>query len=106
MPFFIYLCIIFMVINMKKNEYITYISEKHKIPFTLVQTITDEFINVLIEEIVNNDEVSITNLGTFTKTKITPVNQFSPIDGSKVKNDTYYRLSFKSSKNLINKMRK
>ena len=66
--------------------------------------ISDEFIEELTDELKENDKVSISNFGTFTKTLIKAKNQFSPIDGSEL-NNSYYRITFTCSKDLINKLK-
>ena len=64
----------------------------------------NEFIEELTDELKENDKVSISNFGTFTKTLIKAKNQFSPIDGSEL-NNSYYRITFTCSKDLINKLK-
>ncbi len=91
---------------MLKKEYSKKISEKLGVPQILVNSIVDEFINELSETLSNKDKVCITNFGTFQKSYIQAKNQFSPIDGSKAKTNSYYRISFVCSKELIKKLKK
>lgn len=89
---------------MKKKEYVKKIGDKLDINYNIVSKCIDEFIEKLTDELKENDKVSISNFGTFTKTLIKAKNQFSPIDGSEL-NNSYYRITFTCSKDLINKLK-
>ena len=89
---------------MKKKEYVKKIGGKLDINYNIVSKCIDEFIEELTDELKENDKVSISNFGTFTKTLIKAKNQFSPIDGSEL-NNSYYRITFTCSKDLINKLK-
>ena len=89
---------------MKKKEYVKKIGDKLDINYNIVSKCIDEFIEELTDELKENDKVSISNFGTFTKTLIKARNQFSPIDGSEL-NNSYYRITFTCSKDLINKLK-
>lgn len=89
---------------MKKKEYVKKIGDKLDINYNIVSKCIDEFIEELTDELKENDKVSISNFGTFTKTLIKAKNQFSPIDGSEL-NNSYYRITFTCSKDLINKLK-
>lgn len=89
---------------MKKKEYVKKIGDKLDINYNIVSKCIDEFIEELTNELKENDKVSISNFGTFTKTLIKAKNQFSPIDGSEL-NNSYYRITFTCSKDLINKLK-
>lgn len=89
---------------MKKKEYVKKIGNKLDINYNIVSKCIDEFIEELTDELKENDKVSISNFGTFTKTLIKAKNQFSPIDGSEL-NNSYYRITFTCSKDLINKLK-
>lgn len=89
---------------MKKKEYVKKIGDKLDINYNIVSMCIDEFLAELTNELKENDKVSISNFGTFTKTLIKAKNQFSPIDGSEL-NNSYYRITFTCSKDLINKLK-
>lgn len=91
---------------MEKKEYLKLISNKYGYSMKEVDEIIDEYLDILADKIVNNDKVSITNLGTFQKTLIKPKVIFSPIDGSTLEAKSYYRLTFTCSKQLLNKLKK
>lgn len=91
---------------MLKKEYSKKISGKLGVPQYIVNYIIDEFFNEVSEALANNDKVCITNFGTFKKTFIQAKNQFSPIDGSKAKTNSYYRISFVCSNELLKKLKK
>lgn len=91
---------------MIKKEYTKKISEKLNVPIYVVQNVIDMFIEELSNEISNNDKVNIGSFGTFQKTLIKAKNQFSPIDGSTLSNNSYYRITFTCSKELIKRLKK
>ena len=92
------------MIELIKKDYAKKIGDKLNINYNVVSKCIDEFLEELVNEICDNDKVSISNFGTFTKTLIKAKNQFSPIDGSSL-NNSYYRLTFTCSKELINKLK-
>lgn len=69
-----------------------------------VNQIIEKFINIIVSEIQVKEKVNITNFGTFKKTKSKAFEYFSPIDGSKVKTEGIFRISFSSSKELLKKV--
>lgn len=91
---------------MKKSEYITKISQKLNLTKKNVIEVTDAFIEELILSLINNDSISITNLGTFNKTTSKPHSYFSPVDGKKMYTEGITRISFSMSKTLKNKVSK
>ena len=91
---------------MIKKEYAKKIGDKLGLNYNMVSNIIDAFIEELSDEIINNDKTSITNFGTFQKKLISPKNQFSPVDGSKLNVSSYYRLSFTCSNELLTKLKK
>ena len=91
---------------MEKKEYLKTISNKYGYSMKMIDEIIDEYLTILADKIVEEDKVTITNLGTFQKTLIKPKVMFSPIDGSTLETKHYYRLTFTCSKQLLNKLKK
>jgi len=89
---------------MVKKDYVKKIGDKLGLNYNVVLKCIDEFIDEIANEMCENDKVSISNFGTFTKTLIKAKNQFSPIDGREL-NNSYYRITFTCSKELINRLR-
>ncbi len=85
-----------------KKSIIKEISRKTEITQNDVQKVLETFTELLIDEIKNCDTVKLLNIGTITKTKIFPKNQFSPIDGSTLNTKSYYRITFSASSTLRN----
>ena len=90
---------------MKKEEYVSEISEKLNLPKKEVNDVVDSYLELLSKKIVENDQVVITNLGSFQKTLIKPKAIYSPIDGSTLNAKSYYRITFTCSKQLIEKLK-
>ena len=88
-----------------KQELIKTIAKKTELTLIDVQKVLDCFTETIIDEIINNDDVKLLNIGSIHKTKIFPKNQFSPIDGSTLHTKSYYRLTFSSSTKLSNKLK-
>ena len=89
----------------KKEEYVSRISEKLNLPKKEVNDVIDSYLDILSEKIVSSDQVIITNFGSFQKTLIKPKAIYSPIDGSTLNAKSYYRISFTCSKQLIEKLK-
>ena len=90
---------------MKKEEYVNKISENLNLPKKEVNDVIDNYLDLLSQKIVDNDQVVITNFGSFQKTLIKPKAIYSPIDGSTLDAKSYYRISFTCSKQLIEKLK-
>ena len=91
---------------MKKQEYVTKISEKLNMTKKDVERVTDEFIKELTLSLANKDSVSITNFGTFRKTIVESYTYFSPINGEKKTKSGVVKVSFSLSKELSSKLSK
>lgn len=91
---------------MKKQEYVTKISEKLNMTKKDVEAVTDEFIRELSETLNIKDSVSITNFGTFKKTIVKSYSYFSPINGEKKVKENMVKVTFSLSKELSNKLSK
>ena len=89
---------------MKKQEYISKISNKLGISKKDVGLVIDSFLDELSNSLSKKDLVTITNVGTFRKEHVVAKNMFSPIDGSNLKND-YYRIHFSISSSLSKKIK-
>lgn len=89
---------------MKKQEYISKISNKLGISKKDVGLVIDSFLDELSDSLSKKDLVTITNVGTFRKEHVVAKNMFSPIDGSNLKND-YYRIHFSISSSLSKKIK-
>ena len=89
----------------KKEEYVSRISEKLNLPKKEVNDVIDSYLDILSEKIVSSDQVIITNFGSFQKTVIKPKAIYSPIDGSTLNAKSYYRISFTCSKQLIEQLK-
>ena len=90
---------------MKKEEYVSKISNELNMTKKDVALVIDAFIKELINNIELKDNITITNFGTFKKDHIKAKNMFSPIDGSNVRNE-YYRLHFSMSESLSKRLNK
>ncbi|MBO4667039.1 MAG: HU family DNA-binding protein [Bacilli bacterium] len=90
---------------MKKEEYVNTISEKLNLPKKEVNDVVDSYLELLSNKIVENDQVVITNFGSFQKTLIKPKAIYSPIDGSTLNTKSYYRITFTCSKQLIERLK-
>ena len=90
---------------MKKEEYVNEISEKLNLPKKEVNDVVDSYLELLSKKIVENDQVVITNFGSFQKTLIKPKAIYSPIDGSTLDAKSYYRITFTCSKQLIERLK-
>ncbi len=90
---------------MKKEDYLNKIHDITGYKKVEIEEIITSYLSLLEEDILNNEKVSITNLGTFQKKLITPSVMFSPIDGSTLKTKKYYRLTFSCGKNLSEKLK-
>ena len=90
---------------MKKEEYVNEISNKLNLSKKEVNDVIDNYLELLSEKIVKNDQVVITNFGSFQKTLIKPKAIYSPIDGSTLDAKSYYRITFTCSKQLIEKLK-
>lgn len=90
---------------MKKEEYVSKISNELNMTKKDVALVIDAFIKELINNIELKDSITITNFGTFKKDHIKAKNMFSPIDGSNVRNE-YYRLHFSMSESLSKRLNK
>lgn len=91
---------------MKKQEYVTKISQKLNLTKKNVAEVTDAFIEELSLSLINQESVSITNLGTFKKSKTKPYAYFSPVDGSNMYTEGITKISFSMSKDLNSKVNK
>lgn len=91
---------------MKKQEYITKISEKLHLTKKEVELVTDEFLNELALTLQKKDMVIITNFGTFKKNIIDSYEYFSPINGEKKVKEKVVKVTFSLSKELQNKLSK
>lgn len=91
---------------MKKQEYITKISEKLNLTKKEVEQVTDEFLNELIFNLKEKDTVIITNFGTFKKTIIDSYEYFSPINGEKKVKHGVVKVTFSLSKELSRRLSK
>lgn len=91
---------------MKKQEYITKISEKLHLTKKEVELVTDEFLNELASTLQKKDMVIITNFGTFKKNIIDSYEYFSPINGEKKVKEKVVKVTFSLSKELQNKLSK
>lgn len=91
---------------MKKQEYITKISEKLHLTKKEVELVTDEFLNELALTLQKKDMVIITNFGTFKKSIIDSYEYFSPINGEKKVKERVVKVTFSLSKELQNKLSK
>ena len=89
----------------KKEEYVSEISEKLNLPKKEVNDVIDSYLDLLSDSIVKKDQVVITNFGSFQKTLIKPKAIYSPIDGSTLDAKSYYRITFTCSKQLIEKLK-
>lgn len=89
---------------MEKKEYLQIISERLGFTKIEIDLIIDQYLDLLVEKLVNNDKVTITNVGMFQKTYIKPKAMFSPIDGQTINTKGYYRFTFTSSKKLLKKL--
>lgn len=89
---------------MKKQEYITRISEKLNLTKKEVELVTDEFLNELILTLQKKDIVTITNFGSFKKTIIDSYEYFSPINGEKKVKEKVVRVTFSLSKELSKRL--
>ena len=88
---------------MKKDVYVTKISQELGMTKKDVSKVIDAFISELSDTISAKDMVVITNFGTFKKEHVIAKNMFSPVDGSNIKND-YYRIHFSMSSHLSKKI--
>ncbi|MDD3170995.1 MAG: HU family DNA-binding protein [Bacilli bacterium] len=91
---------------MKKSIYVTKISQELNMTKKAVEEVTDAFINELIDSLVKENSVSITNFGTFKKIKTKPYDYFSPVDGKKMVTDGMIKISFSMSKDFSRKVNK
>lgn len=91
---------------MKKQEYITRISERLNLTKKEVEQVTDEFLNELVFNLEKKDTVIITNFGTFKKTIIDSYEYFSPINGEKKVKHGVVKVTFSLSKELSKKLSK
>lgn len=91
---------------MKKQEYVTKISEKLKMTKKDVEAVTDEFIKVLCDTLDSKESVSITKFGTFKKTITKSYSYFSPINGEKKVKENMVKVTFSLSKDLSNRLSK
>lgn len=89
---------------MKKQEYITRISEKLNLTKKEVELVTDEFLNELILTLQRKDIVTITNFGSFKKTIIDSYEYFSPINGEKKVKEKVVKVTFSLSKELSKRL--
>lgn len=89
---------------MKKQEYITRISEKLNLTKKEVELVTDEFLNELILTLQKKEIVTITNFGSFKKTIIDSYEYFSPINGEKKVKEKVVKVTFSLSKELSKRL--
>ena len=68
---------------MKKDVYVTKISQDLGMTKKDVSRVVDAFINELANTISEKNMVVLTNFGTFKKEHVIAKNMFSPVNGSK-----------------------
>jgi len=90
---------------MKKEEYLSLISQKTKLTKKDIDLVITEYLELVKEQLKANGKVSITNFGTFKKNVTKPFSYFSPIDGSSLETEGIVKISFSSSKQLLEKMK-
>lgn len=89
---------------MKREIYLEKISQKTGITKKDIDLVVKEFLNELVEVLVEHKKCSITNVGTLKVTKTRPFSYFSPKDGSNLTTDGVIKVSFKISRNLLEKL--
>ena len=93
------------VFGMKKKIYVDSISKQLGLSKKNVQSVVDQFVEELTEELVSEGKASITNFGTFKKKITKPFEFFSPQDGAKMSTNGMTKVNFTSSRMLLSRLR-
>lgn len=90
---------------MNKNDLVSIISQKANITKKDVGEVIDLFLNEIMDCLVRDEKVVLTNFGTFEKSTTKSIDIYSPYDGKLLKNVPQSRIRFKSSSNFKNKFK-
>jgi DNA-binding protein HU-beta len=93
--------IIDLVMKMNKNDIVNYINAQSGKSKKDINMIIDAFLLQIAQALQNDEKITLTNFGTFTKRITQPINIYSPYDGKLIKNVRQTRISFRSSPRLI-----
>lgn len=87
--------------KMNKNDIVNNISLKYGKSKKDINIIIDAFLDQITQALQNDEKITLTNFGIFTKRITKPIDIYSPYDGKLIKNVRQTRISFRSSPNLI-----
>lgn len=89
---------------MNKEEYLEIIKKKTGITKKDIESVINEFLELLKTKLSTENKVNITNFGTFSVKVTKPFTLFSPLDGRKIKTSGIKKIFFSSSKELLNRI--
>ncbi|MFA7131250.1 MAG: HU family DNA-binding protein [Bacilli bacterium] len=65
-----------------------------------IEDIVNQVFDLIVQGLINDGKVVITNFGTFEKQNIPPYEGVHPVTGEKIKIDAHNRIRFVSSKKI------
>lgn len=89
---------------MNKNDLVVAISEKTDLSKVEVESVVDEFLNLIEDGIINDEEVKISNFGVFYKKARLARKGTNPSDGSPITIPANNTVGFRPSKVLKEKL--
>lgn len=89
---------------MNKNDLVVAISEKTDLSKVEVESVVDEFLNLIEGGIINDEEVKISNFGVFYKKARLARKGTNPSDGSPITIPANNTVGFRPSKVLKEKL--
>jgi len=89
---------------MNKNDLVVAISEKTDLSKVEVESVVDEFLNLIEDGIINDEEVKISNFGVFYKKARLARKGTNPSDGSPITIPANNTVGFRPSNVLKEKL--
>lgn len=89
---------------MNKTDLVVAIAEKSDLPKTEVESVVEEFLQLIEKEIIKGEEVKLSNFGVFFKKERLARKGTNPSDGSPIVIPANNTVGFRPSKLLKEKM--
>jgi len=83
---------------MIKKDYIERIVQETGIQKKDVTAVVNQLFELMAQDLINQESITITNFGTFDVNKTKPIEVYSPIDGKLLHVEEQLRVHFKTSK--------
>ncbi len=87
---------------MIKKDYIDRIVNNTGIQRKDVTLVVNQIFELMAEDLINQEPITISNFGSFDANKTKPINVYSPIDGKLLRVEEQLRVHFKTSNYIKN----